>query len=49
MLFCLLELKDFCTEHDEEHPDLKLGDSEWESIQSIVGSDITLPNCIVSK
>lgn len=49
MLFRLLELKDFCTEHDDEHPDLKLSDSEWESIQSIVSSDITLPNCIVSK
>jgi len=49
MLFRLLELKDFCTKHDDEHPDLKLSDSEWESIQSIVGSDITLPNCIVSK
>jgi len=40
MLFRLLELKDFCTEHDDEHTDLKLSDSEWESIQSIVDSDI---------
>lgn len=40
MLFRLIELKDFCKDHDDKHPDLKLSDSEWESIQSIVSSDI---------
>lgn len=40
MLFRLLELKDFFQEHDDEHPDLILSDSEWDSIQSIVSSDI---------
>jgi len=27
MLFRLLELKDFCTEHDDEHTDLKLSEN----------------------
>lgn len=36
MLFRLLELKEFCKFLEETHPDLKLGDCEWESIQSVV-------------